>query len=229
MPTRRLPFLLTMLLLPIGSAVGCGEVLTGASLRANVALLLQEPSGSPTPLDGERVDVSISGPGIEPPIFGSFRFVNDTARAELQVPIGSDRLVFVAVFDSANVMVASGEATVAIGSAVSVTIPVTITATSGNQPIIVTVGGTSLSVNPGSLTLAPGEATALAVSVVDHTGAPIAGAVPLFASSNPGIATVSATGVVTGRLQGVTAVTVTALGVAARIPVSVASLSLRSP
>lgn len=222
---RLLPFVM----LAMWAVAGCGDVLTGTAVRANVVVLLQEDANSPTPLDGERVDVSISGPGIDPPIFGSFRFINDTARAELQVPIGRDRRVAVAVFDSANTLVASGESTLEIGSGASVSVPVTIAPTTGSQPIIVRVGGTTLSVTPGALTLAPGATAALTVSVVDQSGAPIAGAVPAFASSNPAIVTVSATGVVTGRLQGVSAVTVTALGVAARIPVSVAAPNLRSP
>lgn len=221
--------LLTVLLLPIWAAAGCGDALTGASLRAHVVLLLQEQNGSPTPLNGERVDVSVSGPGIDPPIFGSFQFINDTARAELQVPLGKDRRVSVAVFDSANILIASGEATVEIGSGVPVSVPVVIAPTSGTQPIIVRVGGTSLSVSPGTLTLALGDTARLTVSVVNQDGVPIDAAVPTFASSNPAIATVSAVGLVTGRLQGVTAVTVTALGVAARIPVSVAVPALRSP
>lgn len=226
----RRPSSLLLLLASVWAIAGCGDVLTGASLRANVVVLLQEEANSPTPLDGERVDVSISGPGIDPPIFGSFRFINDTARAELQVPLGRDRRVAVAVFDSANTLIASGESTLEIGSGAAVSVPVVIAPTSGSQPIIVRVGSTTLSVTPGSLSLTPGASSTLTVSVVDQDGVPIAGAVPAYASSNPAIATVSATGVVTGRLQGVTAVTVTALGVAARIPVSVsAPPDLRSP
>ena len=225
----RRPLFLFLLLLPLCSAVGCGDVLTGASAGARVSLLLQDASGAPTQLDGERVDVSISGPGIDPPIFGSFRFIGDTARAELQVPLGRDRRVFVAVFDSANALVASGEAIIEIGSAGTVNVPVQISPSSGTQPIIVRIGNTSLSVSPGALTLFPSDTAVLTVSVVDQNGVPIIGAVPTFASSNPAIATVSASAVVTGRLQGVTAVTVTALGVAARIPVSVAAPNLRSP
>lgn len=224
---RRL--LALLILLPIGAALGCGETLTGASLRAHLVLLLQDQNGSPTPLPGERVDVSVSGPGIDPPIFGSFAFINDTARVELQVPVGRDRRVFVAIFDSTSTMIASGEATVEIGSGVTVSVPVSISPTSGDQPIIVRIGSTSLIASPGTLTLPLGGTAALSVSVLDPEGVPIEGAVPTFASSNPSIATVSATGVVTGRLQGVTAVTVTALGVAARIPVSVAAPALRSP
>jgi hypothetical protein len=217
------------LLLPVWLVLGCGEVITGAKLRANVALLLQNQTGSTTPLDGERVDVTISGPGIDPPIFGSFLFINDTARVELEVPVGRDRRVFVAIFDSANTLVASGEVIVEIGSRANVTVPVPIAPTSGDQPIVVTFGSVTLSVAPGTLSLLPGDSAALTVAVLDQAGAPIPGAVATFASSNPSIAGVSATGVVTGRLQGVTAVTVTALGVAARVPVSVSAPILRSP
>lgn len=222
----RRPFLFLMLLL---ATTGCLDLLTGTPLRARVAVLLIELAEANVPLDGERVDVSITGPGIDPPIFGSFRFVNDTARAELQVPLGADRRVFVAVFDSANNIIASGEATIEIGSGVSVSVPVVIAPTDGTQPIIVTVGGTTVSVTPGTLTLAPAATTTLTVAVTDQDGLPIAGAVPSYASSNPAIASVSASGVVTAHVDGITAITVTALGVAARIPVGVVTPNLRSP
>lgn len=219
-------FLLALLLL---ATVGCLDLLTGTPVRARVAVLLISLADVTAPLDGERVDVSVSGPGIQPPIFGSFRFINDTARAELEVPLGKDRLVSVAVFDSANTLIASGEALVEVGSGVAINVPVEIAPTEGTQPIVVTVGGVNLAVAPGTLTLVPGDTAALTVAITDAQGLPIAGAIPLFASSNPAIAGVSAAGLVTGKVQGVTAVTVTALGVAARIPVSVASPSLRSP
>lgn len=219
---------LFLFLLPLLLLAGCGETLTSTSVRARVALVLAD-AGSPTPLDGERVDVSISGPGITAPIFGSFRFINDTARVELDVPLGRNRRVFVAIFDSTNTLIASGEVTIDVGSGVSVDVPVPIAPSSGDQPIIVRVGSTTVTVTPGTLLLAPGQSQQLAVSVTDQDGQPIAGALPTFASSNPAIATVSATGVVTGRLDGVTAITVSALGVAARVPLSVSTPSLRSP
>lgn len=220
--------LFLLIVLPLLAVAGCGETLTGTTVRARVALVLDQ-AGSPTPLDGERVDVSISGPGISTPIFGSFRFINDTARVELDVPLGRERLVFVAIFDSTNTLVASGETTITVGSGVTVTVPVPIAPTSGEQPIIVRVGSTTLTVTPGTLLLSPGDTASLGVTITDQDGAPIAGAVPTFASSNPAIAGVSATGLVTGRLDGVTAITVSALGVAARVPVSVATPTLRSP
>ncbi len=209
--------------------VACGEPFTAAQLDVRVALVLQAANGSPVPLDGERVDVSVSGAGIDPPIFGSFRFTGDSALVELSVPIGRGRLVSVAVFDSSNVLVASGEALVDIGAGVSVDVPVPILPSTGDQPIIVTAGNITLTVNPGSLTLPPGDSAALSVSITDGQGLPIVGVTPSFASSNPGIASVSTTGMVKARVQGVTAVTVTALGVAARIPVSASQPDLRSP
>jgi len=222
----RRPFLFLLLLL---ATTACLDVLTGTPVRARVAVLLIQLAESNVPLDGERMDVSISGPGIQPPIFGSFRFINDTARAELSVPLGPDRRVFVAVFDSSNNIIASGESTVEVGAGVSVNVPVTIAPTDGTQPIIVTVGNTTISVTPGTLTLAPNATSALSVSITDQQGAPIVGAVPSYASSNPSIASVSASGIVTAHVQGITAITVTALGVAARIPVGVVIDNLRSP
>lgn len=219
-------FLPLLLLL---ATTGCLDLLTGTTVRARMAVLIVQLAEVNEPLDGERVDVSITGPGIDPPIFGSFRFINDTARAELSVPLGADRRVLVVVFDSSNAIIASGETTVEIGSGVAVNVPVTIAPTVGTQPIIVRVGSTTITVAPGTLSLAPGATSALSVAVTDQDGLPIAGAVPTYASSNPAIASVSATGVVTARVQGITAITVTALGVAARIPVAVVVPNLRSP
>jgi len=211
------------------ATTGCLDLLTGTPVRSSEALLRIELAESNVPLDGERVDVSITGPGIESPIFGSFPFINDTARAELSVPLGPDRRVFVAVFDSSNTIVASGETTIEVGSGASITVPVAIAPTDGTQPIIVTLGNTTISVTPGSLTLAPNATSALTVTITDENGLAIAGAVPSYASSNPSIASVSPSGLVTARVPGITAVTVTALGVAARIPVAVSSPNLRSP
>lgn len=222
-----LPRPLVLLLVLLVAA--CGDTLTGTSVHPRVALVLMDEAGSPVPLDGERVDVSISGPGISTPIFGSFRFVNDTARVELNVPLGRDRRVFVAIFDSTNTLIASGETIIVVGSGSTVTVPVPIAPSSGDQPVIVTVGNTTITVTPGTVTLARGDSVALNVSVRDQNGQPIAGASPTFASSNPSIASVSATGVVIGRLEGGTSVSVSALGVAARIPVSISTANLRSP
>lgn len=216
------PRRLALALLPaVVAATACLDALTGSPVRQGTAVLLLQQANSSVPLDGERVDVTITGPDIEVPIFGSFRFVNDTARAELRVPQGRNRLVTVAVYDSANTLIGAGEAIVDVGAGASVRVPVVITPTTGQLPIIVRVGNTVVSVSPGSLTLNPGESAALSVTVTDQDGAPIAGAVPAFASSNPALASVSVTGVVSARVLGVTAVTVTALGVAARVPVGI--------
>lgn len=226
---RRLVGLLVPILLPLAAATGCLDVLTGSSPPASVAILLTQQADATEPLDGERLDVTITGPGIETPIFGSFRFVNDTARAVLQVPQGRDRLVSVAVFDSSNALVASGETVVEIGGGARVRVEIEIAPTVGDQPITVTVGNTVLTVTPGSLALSAGDTVVLGVTVTDQAGVPLTGVVPTFASSNPAIASVSPIGAVAGRLQGVTAVTVSANGVAARVPVVVSVPSLRSP
>jgi len=223
-PRRALVSLLLVLL-----TAGCGAVITESPRLAALQLQLLAENGSPIPLDGERVDVSITGSGIAQPIFASFRFEGDSVVAELQVPIGRDRLVAVAVFDSANVLVASGETLIDVGSGGVADVSVPIAPSSGDQPIVVTVGGTRVSVTPGTLNLLTGQSTPLTVSITDLQDQPLAGAVPSFASSNPALVSVTPAGLVTGNQQGVTAVTVTALGVAARVPVSVSLSPLQSP
>jgi hypothetical protein len=175
-----------------------------------------------TQLTGERLDVVVTGPGIETPVTASVRFVNDTARVELEVPRGDDRVIQLAIFDSSDVLIASGQTTTNIGTGAAVTVPVVVAPTTGTLPVVVTGGAVTLSIAPGTVTLGPGGTQALTATVTDATGAPIQGATVRYASSNPAVASVNpTTGVITAVIPGTTFVTANVLGVAARIPVAV--------
>lgn len=60
----------------------------------------------------------------------------------------------------------------------------------------------AVTLTPSSVTLSVGETRALTATAVDAGGAPLAGRAIAFASSNPAVATVSETGVVTGVSPG---------------------------
>jgi hypothetical protein len=104
----------------------------------------------------------------------------------------------------------------------------TITAASGGQraTVTVTVGApvASLALAPGQLTLLPGASERLAATARDAGGAALAGRVVAWTSSNPAVAAVSATGVVTGVAPGTATVTASAEGKNASATVEVATL-----
>jgi uncharacterized protein YjdB len=94
---------------------------------------------------------------------------------------------------------------------------VTITATSegksGTSSVTVTlVPVASVSVQPPTATVASGSTTTLTTTVTDQNGTVVTDRPVTWTSSNPSIATVSTTGVVTGALVGTTTITATAGG-----------------
>jgi trimeric autotransporter adhesin len=107
--------------------------------------------------------------------------------------------------------------------------PATITATSENKSgsAAVSVGAqtaTTITVAPPSVSITVGQTSQLSATVKDASGAVIAGAPVSWSVDNPGVATVSSTGLVTGISAG--SATVTAASGAAHIgvPVSVAPI-----
>jgi len=175
------------------------------------------------------VVVTVTGARIDPPLVFNFPVVGDTARGTMVLPVGTARTLVAQGFDSAGTQVYRGEVTINVVAGTNAAVTLVMAPLLGSQPIIVRVGNTTVTVTPGTLSLAPGDTARLTVAVTDQDGVAIPGATPVFASSNPAFATVAATGLVTARLNGTTAVTVSARGVAARIPVTVATPSLRSP
>lgn len=91
--------------------------------------------------------------------------------------------------------------------------PITITASSGGKSgtasINVLAAIASVTVTPPTLSVAPGASAQLTATPRDASGNPINGRSTSWSSSNPAVATVSASGVVTGVAVG-SAVTITA-------------------
>jgi alpha-tubulin suppressor-like RCC1 family protein len=92
--------------------------------------------------------------------------------------------------------------------------------------IFVAVG--SVSVEPGELTLLPGESQTLTATLTDESGNPLIGRTIEWASTEPSVATVSASGVVTGVGPGTTTVTATSGEKSGSAQVSVSALTFAS-
>ncbi|MCU0623231.1 MAG: hypothetical protein MUF53_05120 [Gemmatimonadaceae bacterium] len=185
-------------------AVSC---LREPAAPARVAVLLQLTADQQ--VTGERVDVVISGEGLDPPITATLRFVNDTARGEIEVPAGLTVTVRVDVFNAANARVATGETTARIGSGISVTVPLQLRTLTGTIPVTVVGQVIIVGVTPATAAVRAGGAANIAVQVRDSAGQPVS--VPVtWGVDRPPAAWVSPTGDVQLLDTGVVRVTASA-------------------
>src|SRR5437016_4471391 len=100
------------------------------------------------------------------------------------------------------------------------TVAITLTPLTGDQAIVVTLGSFTITVTPSSPTVAISGTVQLDVAITDWNGAPTTGTVS-WATQNPGIATVAATGLVTGAGVGSTKIAATFHGASGTATVGV--------
>jgi uncharacterized protein YjdB len=129
-----------------------------------------------------------------------------------------------AIWSSSNTAVATvaSDGTVTAGGAGSATITATVDGVSGTSEVTVSnVPVKSVSVSPGTASVAIGASTALSVTVRDANDAVVTGRVVSWTSSNNAVATVSSAGVVTGVSAGSATITATSEGQSGTATVSV--------
>ncbi len=220
---RTRPFVRTALLAVLGAvAAGCLSTEPSGTGRLPVALRLVAAGGTANATLAKRADITISGPGITPPITASFTFdTTGNAAGTLDVPIGFPRIILVSIFDANGILMVQGTDTITVQPGINAPAQLRLIPVTGSQPITVTVGSYSLTVAPGAATVAVGATTQFTAVVKDAAGVTVATPVK-WATGNPAIATVdSLTGLVRGVLSGATSITATALGVAAAATVTV--------
>jgi alpha-tubulin suppressor-like RCC1 family protein len=105
----------------------------------------------------------------------------------------------------------------------SATITATSEGKSGSATVSVAIPVASVTVSPGELTLLVGESQQLTAITRDEAGNPLDGRSITWTTTEPTVATVSATGIVTGVGTGSATVTATSEGKSASATVSVAS------
>src|SRR5260370_1733618 len=134
--------------------------------------------------------------------------VAGVASGTIIVPAGSNRTVTLRAYDAGGILTHNGAATLNIQSGTNATVAITLTPLTGDQAIVVTLGSFTITVTPSSPTVAISGTVQLAVAITDWNGAPTTRTVS-WATQNPGIATVDATGLVTGAGVGSTKIAAT--------------------
>ena len=168
--------------------------------------------------------VEVTAPDIATPLVFNLQSVNGTATGTLTIPAGSSRTILCRAFDDNAVETHRGSRTMDIRSGTNnPQVSITMSALTGDQPVQVNIGSNTVSVSPSTSNVAVGATVALGATVRDafNNVVPTAPGDVKWATSNPALATVSSTGVVSGVKAGSVTITATYNGAGGQATVTV--------
>lgn len=166
------------------------------------------------------VVVDVTAPDIPTPLVFNIAVTGGVAQGSITVPAGSHRTIEMRGFDAGGVQTHDGSVTLDVHPGANPTIAMVLQPLTGELPINVTFGSFSVTVTPSPSNIVVNQTVQLAASIKDWNGNPTTGSVS-WATHDPGIATVDASGLVTARGAGNTTIAATFQGVAGTATVSV--------
>ena len=148
---------------------------------------------------------------------------NGVASGTIKIPPGPARTIDVTALDPLGNVTHEGSATIDVRPGQNPPVQIKLGPRSGHVPITVTFGNFGVVVTPATATInVPASATLqLAVTVTDVNGQVIPAPAVDWATTNPAVATVSATGLVTGLTNGTAKIVATYEGVAGLSAISI--------
>jgi len=150
----------------------------------------------------------VTAPDIPTALLFNIPISAGVASGTIVVPAGSNRTVAMRAYDAGGILTHNGSAELDIQPGSNPAVAITLTPLTGDQPIVATLGSFTITVTPSSPTVGIGATVQLDVSILDWNGNPTTGTVS-WATRDPGIATVDATGLVTGAGVGSTKIAAT--------------------
>jgi hypothetical protein len=162
----------------------------------------------------------VTAPDIPTMLVFNIPIVNGSATGTITVPAGSNRTITLRAYDAGGVETHNGSVTVTILPGTNPSMAIILTPLTGDLPITVTLGTVSVSVTPTSATLSVAGTRQLSATILDSQGNPTTGVVT-WATDNPGIATVDATGLVTATGVGTTSISAVFRGVTGTATITV--------
>ena len=150
----------------------------------------------------------VTAPDIPTALLFNIPISAGVASGTVVVPAGSNRTVALRAYDAGGILTHSGSAQLAIQPGTNASVAITLTPLTGDQTIVATLGSFTITVTPSSPNIGIGGTVQLDVSITDWNGTPTSATVS-WATQNPGIATVDATGLVTGAGVGSTKIAAT--------------------
>jgi len=148
-----------------------------------------------------KIVVTVSAADISPSLVYNFPVAKGVAMGDLVVPAGSDRHFRVSAFDAAGVETHRADTTIAVESGSNPPLAVTLTPLTGTQPIVVTISGLRIEVQPTDTAMSIGTSAQYRAQAFDGSGNNITDRVTFtWATSNPSVASVDSQGAVTAHL-----------------------------
>ena len=166
------------------------------------------------------VVVNVTAPDIPTALVFNIAVLNGIATDTIAIPAGSHRTIAMQAYDAAGVETHSGSILVDIQPGTNATITIVMQPLTGDLPITVSLGSQTVTVSPSALQLAAGDTSRLSASITDWNGHAVAGSVR-WATSDPSVATVDASGLVTAVRSGSTSVVATFQGAGGHATVTV--------
>lgn len=188
---------------PVG--VGQATLTVSANLSATAAV---------------TVVVEVTAADITTPLVFNIPVVNRVASGTVTMPAGSRRTITMRAHDADGIETHRGAVTANIAPGPGPSIALVLAPLSGAVPIEATIGSIILVVTPSAPTLGVGLTVTLAATITDANGTPVVGSVA-WATSNPGVASVTTGGLVTGLAPGQATVVATFQGAAGAATVTV--------
>jgi surface protein len=168
--------------------------------------------------------ITVSASDITTDLVFNVTMTNGEATDTITIPAGSDRLITVRGYDAGNIETHRGSKTVNLIEGVNPQLTVVLQGLTGDQPLVVALGETTVTVTPAAATVSVGAKVELSAVVTDEAGDTLQVSVR-WASTRPAIASVDQTGLVTGVSAGASSVIATYDGVAASAAITAAEPS----
>jgi len=202
-------------------AVGCRDVLPVGPAASGDVPLRVTASVVGTPI--ATLVVAVTAADIVPPLVFNLTVANGVASGTIKIPPGAARTITVTAMDAEGDTTHDGSVTIDVRPGKNPAVQLSLSPRSGHVPITVTFGNWGVVVTPTAATIGVGATVQLAVSVTDANGNAVANPAVGWATSRPTVASVSASGLVSGQAAGTATIVVTYEGVAALSTVTVQS------
>jgi hypothetical protein len=192
-------------------AAGCADAPTQPEPAATAHLVVQSRVAG-TPI--RTMTVEITAPDIVVPLVFNLEIVDGVAFGTLTLPAGSGRSVAGRAFDGTGTETHRGSRSLAVSPGLNEPVTIALLPLQGEQSVELVLASYSVKLEPAHIALAIGVTERLSAAVRDADGVTHQRSVH-WATTDPAVATVDATGLVTARGPGAAGIVAVFAGVAA--------------
>jgi Tfp pilus assembly major pilin PilA len=201
-----------------GVIAACGSPPTATAERAELPEVAITVNALGTAV--ATIVVTATASDIATPLVFNFTVQNGVATGALKLSPGRARTITARAFESDGALASEGTVIIDVERGANPAISIPMVSRAGQVPVTVTLGPVSIAIVPATASVAVGATLQLAATIRAADGQVLQGP-PEWATTDPTVVTVSATGLVTALRAGRAEVVATYAGVAARSIVSV--------